>query len=197
MNLIDRAKNIIITPKTEWPAIITEEPNASQIMTRYVFPLALIPTIGEIIGGGIIGNGLMRSFSWGIAMGLVQFFSAFIVVYLTAFVVDALASSFSSEKNIGRALQLVAYSFTPVWIGGILNILPSISWIGSLFGLYGLYIMYLGLPFTMKTPRDKVAIYLTISVIVMIIIYLIIAAILTAVFLAVFGLSILGMRSFG
>ncbi len=196
MNLLDRAKNIIVAPKSEWAAILAEEPNTSQIMTGYVLPLALIPAIADIIGWGVFGSGFIKSFSWGIAMGLVQFISAFIVVYLTAFIVNALAPSFSSEKNMGRAVQLVAYSYTPAWVGGILYIIPIIGWLGSLFGLYGIYLMYLGLPFTMKTPQDKAAIYLVISIIVLLIIYLIIGAILSAILLSIFGLSMMGMKSF-
>ncbi len=197
MNLVDRAKNIIVSPKTEWPAISAEEPNTSQVMIGYVLPMALLPAIAEIIGRGVIGTGMIRSFSWGIAMGLVQFVSAFIVVYLTAIVINALAGSFSSEKNMGRAIQLVAYSYTPAWVGGILNIIPAIGWIGGLFGLYGIYLMYLGLPHMMKTPQDKSVTYLIVSIVVLIIIYLIIAAILTAIFISIFGISLLGLRSMG
>ena len=196
MNLVERAKNIIVSPKTEWQTISAEEPNTSQIMTGYVLPLALIPAIADIIGWGIIGSGFIKSFTWGIAMGLVQFISAFVVVYITAFVVNALAPSFSSEKSIGKAIQLVAYSYTPFWVGGVLFIIPIIGWIGTLFGLYGIYLMYLGLPHTMKTPQDKVAIYLIISIIVLLIVYLIIGAILSAIILSIFGLSMMGMKSF-
>ena len=49
MNLIDRAKNIIISPKTEWDVVANEEPNIQQIITGYVFPLAIIPAIALLI----------------------------------------------------------------------------------------------------------------------------------------------------
>ncbi len=197
MNLVERAKNIITSPKTEWATIASEEPNIQQIMLGYVLPLALIPTIASIIGWGVLGTGLIRSFSWGIAMGLVQFFSAFLTVYLTALVINGLATSFSSEKNMGKAIQLVAFSYTPAWIGGIFNIFPFLSWLGALIGLYGLYLMYLGLPHTMKTPSDKTVIYLVISIVVLIVVYLIIGAILSAIFLSIFGLSMMGMGAIG
>ncbi len=197
MNLVERAKNIILSPKTEWSAIASEEPNIREIMTGYVLPLALIPAIASIIGWGVLGSGLIRSFSWGIAMGLVQFVSAFLTVYLTALVINGLSTNFSSEKNMGKAIQLVAYSFTPAWVGGILNIIPFLSWLGSLFGLYGLYLMYLGLPHTMKTPSDKTVIYLIVSIVVLIVVYFIIGAILSAIFLSIFGLSMMGMRAVG
>ena len=80
MNLVERAKNIIITPKTEWDAVAAEEPNIQQILLGYVLPLALIPTIATIIGWGVIGIFGFRSFTYGIAMGLVQLINAFLSV---------------------------------------------------------------------------------------------------------------------
>ncbi len=191
MNLVERAKNIIVTPKTEWDAVSAEEPNIQQILLGYVLPLALIPTIAVIIGWGLIGIFGFTSVTYGIAMGLVQLITAFLSVLLTAFVIDLLAPSFGSQKNMGRAMQLVAYSMTPVWIAGILNILPSIGWLAGLIGLYGLYLMYLGLAPIMKTPEDKKIGYLIVSIIILIVVYFVIIAILTAIFMAIFGLSIL------
>jgi len=193
MNLVERAKNIITTPKTEWAVVASEEPNIQQILMGYVLPLALIPAIASVIGWGILGTTLIKSFTWGIAMGLVQFISAFITVYLAALVINLLAPSFSSEKNMGRAIQLVAYSFTPFWVGGILDIFPLLNWLGVLFGLYGLYLMYVGLPFTMKTPQDKNIIYLIVSIIVLIIAYWLIVLILSSILLTIFGLSFMSM----
>ena len=195
MNLVDRAKNIIVTPKTEWDAVSAEEPNIQQILFAYVLPLALIPTIAVIIGWGMIGIFGFTSFTYGIAMGLVQLINAFLSVLVAGFVIDMLAPSFGSQKNMGRAVQLVAYSMTPVWIAGILNILPTIGWLGGLIGLYGLYIMYLGLAPLMKTPEDKKVGYLVVSIIILIVVYFVVAAILTAIFMAIFGLSLLSAMS--
>ena len=99
MSLIDRAKNILLSPKTEWEAVANEEPNVQQILVSYVLPLALIPTVAVIIGWGVIGVWGFTSFNYGIAVGLVQLLNAFIGVLLTAFVIDALAPSFGSQKN--------------------------------------------------------------------------------------------------
>ena len=190
MGIIDRAKNIILTPKTEWPVIAGEEPNVSQVMTAYVLPLALIPAIASIIGYGIVGL-VVTSFRWGIAMGLVQFITALVGVYVTAFVIDFLAPNFGSQKNIGRAVQLVAYAFTPVWVAGIFYVIPALGILVLLAGLYGLYLIYLGLPALMKTPQDKTVPYLVVSIIVVILAYWVISMILTVVFLGIFGLSAL------
>lgn len=193
MSLVDRAKNIILTPKTEWPVIAGETPNIGQIMIGYVLPLALLPTIGSILGYGLIGQGPLSSFTWGIAMGLIGFIGAIVGVYISAFVVDFLAPNFGSEKNLGRATQLVAYSYTPAWVAGILNIIPFLGILVLLASLYGLYLIYLGLPHMMKTPQDKVVVYLVVTIIVVIIVSVILTAILTPIMFGIFGLSALSL----
>lgn len=192
MNLVERAKNMIVTPKTEWNAVASEEPNIQQILIGYVLPLALIPTIAAIIGWGTIGILGFTSFTYGIAMGLVQLINAFLSVLIAGFVIDALAGSFGSTKNMGRAVQLVAYSMTPVWVFGILNIIPAIGWLSFLLGLYSLFLVYLGLTPLMKTPEDKKAVYLIVSIVILIAVYWIISIILTSILLAIFGLSLFG-----
>jgi len=192
MSLVDRAKNIIMTPKTEWPVIAAEEPNATAILTGYVIPLALIPSIASLIGYGVIGSGFMHSFTWGIAYAVISFVSSVLGVYVTAYVVDFLAPNFGSQKNFGRAMQVVAYSYTPAWVAGVLNIVPALGIIASLASIYGLYLMYLGLPHTMKTPQDKVVVYLVVTAVILIVVFMILGMILSGIMFAVLGLSVLG-----
>ncbi len=192
MNLVDRVKNIIMTPKTEWPVIAAEDANPTAILTGYVVPLAAVPAVATIIGTGLIGGPFGASLSFGIGSGVVSFIVAVVGVYLTALVMDFLAPNFGSQKNFGRALQTVAYSYTPAWVGGVLGILPAIAWLGMLAGLYGLYLMYLGLPHTMKTPEDKTIIYMVVIIIVLVVIYAILAAIFTGILVALFGFGAMG-----
>jgi len=193
MTIVDRAKNIMMTPKTEWPAIAGEEPVVGQIVSGYVIPLALIPAVASIIGYGLVGRGMYTSFTMGIAMAIVSFVAAVAGVYLTAFVVDYLAPNFGSQKNFGRSMQLVAYSYTPAWVAGILTIVPVLGVLVLIGSIYGLYLMYLGFPHTMKTPQDKVVAYMVVSIIVLLVIYFLLTAVLTMIVFGIFGLSAMSM----
>lgn len=197
MSLIDRAKNIILTPKTEWDAIGAEEATLGKVITTYIIPLALIPAIAGFIGYGLIGYsvpffGKVSGISWGINHAIINFVSPIIGCIITAFVVDMLAPSFGSEKNMGRSAQLVAYSYTPALIGGALNILPMLGVLGALFGLYGIYLMYLGMPKMMKTPEDKVVVYMLVSILILIVVSVIMTFILGILMASVLGLGGLG-----
>ena len=185
-NLIDRVKNILIKPKLEWSVVFSEQPHTTKILFGYVIILALIPTIAAIIGYGLVGNIIMGNtfYSWPTAFetGIIQFLSAIIVVFLTAWIVDLLAPSFESEKNFGRSFQLVAYSFTPGWIAGIILLFPSLSIVMTLAMLYSIYLLLTGLPVLKHTPKDKVAGFVVITIICFIIITILIGTILAAIF---------------
>src|SRR5689334_872699 len=128
MNLINRAKNMLFTPKTEWMVVAAETPNPGQIVMGYVVPLALAGAVAAFIGFGLIGLGFLgASTTWGLMYALIILINSILSVYITAFVVDALAPSFGSEKNFGRSMQLVAYGATPTLVAGLFMILPLLA----------------------------------------------------------------------
>jgi hypothetical protein len=200
MALIDRAKNMITTPKTEWAVVAAEEPNQGGMVTGYALPLILLGAVAAFIGYGFIGHSVLgvrfAGVSWGLYQAVMQIIFGLAGVYITSFVVNALAPSFGSQKDAGRAMQLVVYSMTPAWIGGILSIFPPIAWLGMLFGIYSLYLIYLGLPHTMKTPQDKVAIYMIVTIVVLIVVYFIIGAVLAAPLMRLFGVYTVSTLNF-
>jgi hypothetical protein len=149
--------------------------------------------IAAFIGYGLIGFNVfgfrVSGVNWGLYQALTILIGAIVSVYITALVVDMLAPSFGSQKNFNRSVQLVAYSFTPMWIGGILAIFPPIALIGGLFGLYGLYLLYIGLPKLKLTPPDKQIGYFVVTLIVTLVVYFVIAWILQSLFMNILGLS--------
>jgi hypothetical protein len=192
-NLIDRAKNIIVQPAREWDVISMETPNSNQIITGYVLPLAGAAALAAFIGYAFVGINMfgvrVAGIDWGIYQALTILIGAIVSVYLTAVIIEALAPSFQSEKNFNRSLQLVAYSFTPAWLGGLLALIPSLAFIGSLFGLYSLYLLYIGLPKLKKTPADKQTGYFVVSLVVCIVVYMAVAWILSSILMRTFGLT--------
>jgi hypothetical protein len=198
MNLIERAKNIIVTPKTEWDVISKEEPNTQQILFSYVLPLALIPSIAALLGSLIFMQfDFGFALTMGIGMAIVYFIVLFFSILISAFIIDAFASSFGSQKNFGRSLQLVAYSITPAMLLGILNFIPVLGWLLYLAGFgYGIYIMYLGLGPVKLTPEDKKVVYLIVSILVILVLFWILFWILTLIIMgivtAIFGFGVMG-----
>lgn len=190
MNIINRVKNIIVSPQKEWDVIKAETPNIPAIITGYVLPLAGAAAVAAFIGYSFMASRYaIGGTSWGLYYAVYALVSAIVSVFISSFVIDLLAPSFGSEKNMGRSVQLVAYSYTPGWIGGLLAIVPVLGIIGALFGLYGFYLLYLGMPKLKNTPEDKHIGYFVVSIITMIVVYFLIGWILAAIFMPIFGLS--------
>ena len=112
MGLVDRAKNICLTPKTEWPVIAGETSSTGSLMTGYVAPLAVIGPIAAFIGGSIIGHTLPFVGTWrtpimmGVGVAIFMFVMAFVGVFILSLIINALAPSFGGEKNPQQALKV-------------------------------------------------------------------------------------------
>ena len=181
MNIVDRVKNILIDPKKEWQVINTETTPTPTLITTYLLPLALLAAVASFIGYGFIYGG--GSVKYGLIYALIALVQIVLAVYINAFVTDALAPSFASEKNMIKSAQLVVYAATPGYIGSLLNIIPAIGWLGSLAGgIYSIYLLYIGIPVLKKTPEDKVPIYLIVIILVLIVIYWLISYIILRIF---------------
>lgn len=196
MNLVERAKNILITPKTEWAVIKNEESSSADLFTKYAMILVLIPVIATFIGQSIIGisMGPFGSFKIPVSNGLIYAITYYILslagVYLIAFIIDALAPSFGSTKNMSASLKVAVYSYTAAWVAGIFGIIPILGILGIL-GLYSLYLMYLGLQIVKDTPQDKLIGYLIVVIIIAIVVYFVIGMIVAAVALPSLGIDMM------
>jgi hypothetical protein len=115
MEIINRVKNILVSPKTEWAAIDAENAPHAKVFMTYVVPLAAIPAIAAFIGYGLIGYSVLgihvHSVSWGIRQAIMQYVLMLGGTYLTAFIINMLADSFGAKKDFDRAFSLVA---TPI-----------------------------------------------------------------------------------
>lgn len=197
MNIVERAKNIIVSPKLEWEKIDTENTDMKTVIMSYVLPLAVLSAICAFIGYAFIGVDVgffrMKGMNWGIYQAIVVFLGAIISVLVSTYVVDMLAPSFASEKNLNKSAQLVGFSYTPALIGGFLSIFPALGIIGSLFGLYGIYLWYLGLGPLKNTPEDKKVVYMVVSILVLIVVSFVIGTILNRILMPAFGLTMPGI----
>ena len=99
MNLVDRVKNILITPKTEWPVIAAESTDAKSLYMNYIMILAAIPAIAGIVGSLLLGFAGMA-----VGYAVVQYILALVMVFVVALIVDALAPTFGGEKNFIQSL---------------------------------------------------------------------------------------------
>ncbi len=179
MSIVERAKKILLEPKKEWEIISQETTSPSELYKGYIMPLAAIGPVASIIGMSIVGMSMPMAGTFrlpltnSIGSAVVQYVLSLVGVYVLALIVDFLAPNFSGEKNSSQALKLATYSYTAGWLAGIFAIIPSLGFL-MILGLYGLYLIYTGIPVLMKAPRERALGYTATVVIAAIIIAVII-----------------------
>lgn len=177
MNLVERAKNIILAPAKEWDVIKGESLTIAEMFTKYAMILAAIPAVAGFIGYVVIGMsfGGFGTFRWPIGTALVWAVLSYVLslagVFLLAFIIDALAPTFGCQKNMVGAVKIAVFSYTPAWIAGVLGIIPALSVLMIIASIYSLYLMYLGLQKIKEPAKDKLMPYFVAAIVAMVVIY--------------------------
>lgn len=174
--LVARAKAILLTPKSEWPVAAAESTTVADLYKGYIIPLLVIPAIFGFLKMSVIGTTVMfaGTVRVGIGAGLgtmvLTYALSLVMVFLMALIVNALAPTFGGQKNTVQALKAVAYSYTAGWVASIAQILPAIGMLVVIAGaIYSIYLLYLGLPHTMKCPPEKAGGYTAVVIVVAIV----------------------------
>ena len=165
MALVQRVQNICLKPKQEWEVIAGETSSTADLLKNYALPLAAIGAVAGFIGLSFIGMSVPFLGTYRVPMvtGLVSAAVGLAIqlasVFVLGLIIDALAPKFGGEKNSAQALKVAVYSFTPGWAVSVVRILPSLGILAGLASLYGIYVLYLGLPRLMKSPQEKAVTY--------------------------------------
>ena len=194
--LVARIKNMLLSPSTEWRIIATEPSSPSALYLGYVAPLVAIGVVATFIGQSVMGLPFVGRIGVGAAAAhaIIAYALSFLGVFLIALIVDLLAPSFGGARDSRAALKVTIYSFTPGWLAAIFNLIPVLGVLAIIGALYGLYLLYLGLPVLMRCPAEKSVGYTVATVICAIVIWIVIAALTTR---AVGGLGLVASSAMG
>ncbi|QOY62043.1 YIP1 family protein [Lysobacter sp. H21R4] len=185
--LISRVKSILFDPRRTWPLIGEEPATVAGLYTRYIMILAALPAIftfvkTSLIGYSMFGATMRTGIVAGLLGALLTYALSLVMVYVVALIINALAPSFRGQKNQVQALKVIAYAYTAAWVAGIAVIIP---WLGGIIGLaggiYSIYLLYLGLPHTMKNPPEKSLAYTIVIVVITLVLSLLIGAVVAGV----------------
>jgi hypothetical protein len=184
--LVARVQGILLRPKSEWEVIDREPATTRGLFAGYVCILAAIPAVCALIGGQIFGYGFLfvhvhPTLLNSIVGAVISYLLGLATTFVLAFIIDALAPSFGGEKVQIQAMKVAAYSGTAGWVAGVFSLVPALAFIGALCGLYGLYLLYTGLPRVMKSPPEKTLGYTIVTIICAIVLYLVVAAVMGVV----------------
>ena len=182
MNLIERAKSILLQPKEAWATIDTETTDTATLFTRYAMILAAIPAVCGFIGMSLIGFGgfgvtIRVPFVSGLVNMVVSYGLSLVGLLVLGFIIDALAPTFGGQKNAIQAQKVAVYASTAALLGGIFSLLPSLAMLGLLAAAYSIYLLYTGLPVLMRSAPEKSVGYTVVVIIAAIVMGVVVGAV--------------------
>jgi len=114
-----------------------------------------------------------------LTMGIITAVQYFLTIvggaYVAAAVINALSDQFGVSKNFDHSFSLVVFSYTPLCIAGILYIWAPIAWLIPYLGLYGIYLLYLGVNPVIKPAAEKQTGYLIMAILITLLAYVIVS----------------------
>lgn len=157
--LIARARDILIRPRAEWQRVASEEP--APLIGSYVVPLALL---GAVVGfaASVIYAGAFEVSAALVSKAvsaLLYFVFVILGVLVAAWLINMLAPRFGAEANSGRAMQLAAYSATPILIGALFAVAPPVAGVVMAAGvIYAFILLAMGVQTLMplRAPDNDV-----------------------------------------
>jgi len=164
MNVVERAKKLLLTPSAEWEVIKGETPTVVDLFTRYVMILAAIPAVASFLGWSVLGYSIDGTtyrvpLAAGLANAVITYVLALASVYAMALVIDFVAPHFQGERDFMQALKIAAYFPTSWWIAGFFSLMPALAILSVVGGLHSLWVLYTGLGPLMQIPEDRRANY--------------------------------------
>jgi len=157
-DIAERAKRIILSPKTEWAAIEAEPVTAVDLYRNYIIYLAAVPSVANFLGNWLFGHSrgdsvVHYTFFGGLMRAALQYGLALPLLYGVALAISRLAPSFEGKSDDLRALKLVAYSYTPIWLAEVFGLVPGLRWLDVL-GVYAVYLFYIGVSRMMRSKEE-------------------------------------------
>lgn len=186
MNLVDRVKNLLLSPAKEWEVIKSESWSVSDLFTKYAIILAAIPVVAGFLGYSLFGisfgfGTIKLPFGTSLTWAVLTYVLSLAGIFVLGFIIDALAPSFGSTKDMPASLKVAVFSSTPGWVVGILNIIPSLSILAAIASIYGLVLLYMGLERVKSVPKDKMVGYFVVVLIAAVLVFILIGIIVRGI----------------
>lgn len=182
--VIQRVRSLLVSPRAEWPVIAAEPATIADLYRDYIMIMAAIPPVCQFIKTSILGYAWhgFRVYRVGIGPGLtsavLEYIVTLLAVYLLAVIIESLAPNFAGQPDRVQALKAAGYSYTAAWVAGFAQILPGLYGLFALAGvIYSIFLLYLGLPSTMKVLPERAAGYTAVTAIIALVLGWIVAVI--------------------
>jgi hypothetical protein len=154
-------------PHTEWHTIDEGHDSFRNSLT-HILVVALIPSVCAYysavhIGWSIgVGDPITLTAESAFMLSIAMYIALIAGVFALAYLAHWMGHTFGSDPSYTTALELAAYTSTPLFMVGFSAFFPHL-WFVMIIGLIGLsysiYLLYVGVPILMHIPKEQGFIY--------------------------------------
>jgi hypothetical protein len=155
---------ILFNPSEEWKKIRDVECTIGKCYCGYVFIMAAIAPISGYFGTTMFGweigarEAVKLSPDSALMIAIAYYLVMLVGVFSMGLMIHWMSRTYNVEQNLSRSIRLAAYTATPLFLVGIIELLP-ILWLNFVFGLPALALsvrlLYTGLPIMMEIDEDR------------------------------------------
>ncbi|QIR14158.1 Yip1 family protein [Shewanella aestuarii] len=165
--ILNHLMGLYTHPKQEWQTIEKNHESLKSSLS-HVLLIALIPAVCAYFATAHIGwhpgagDPLFLTSQSAMFMSVGMYFGLIGGVLALAYLAYWMGKTFDANPTYTQALELAAYTATPLFMVGISALYP-VLWFMMVVGLVGLaysvYLLYAGVPIIMNIPEEKGFIY--------------------------------------
>jgi Yip1 domain len=198
VSIAERVKGILLHPRGTWATIDAEQTTTAALYLHYIAPLAGLAALAKLIGVVFVGFPVIARPPFWIVLAYAALYFVFelLAVDVIAFVIDWLGPRLGCPECEGvprhiQALKVATYARTPIWIAGLVAIIPALQVIALIVGgIYAVYLLWLGLPELMKAPKHRIPVYALVTIVAAAGLYGLIRILVDAILAMVIGFGV-------
>jgi hypothetical protein len=155
---------ILFSPAEEWKKIRKEDCTVGKCFCGYVFIMALIPPVSGYFGTTMFGweigarEAVKLSSDSALIIAITYYLVMLVGVFCMGLMIHWMAKTYNAEQDLSRGIRLAAYTATPLFLVGFVQLLP-ILWLNFIIGLpalaYSVKLLYSGVPIMMEIEDER------------------------------------------
>ena len=155
---------ILFNPSEEWKKILDVECTIGKCYCGYVFLMAAIAPISGYFGTTMFGweigarEAVKLSPDSALMIAIAYYLVTLVGVFSMGLMIHWMGKTYDAEQDLSRCIRLAAYTATPLFLIGIVQLFPII-WLNFIIGLpalaYTVKLLYTGLPIMMEIDENR------------------------------------------
>jgi hypothetical protein len=165
------AVRLVFQPAEGWEAIARAPLGARDLILGIALPLSLLPAVGTLVGMTVMApalgpaHGYLLGGDRAMPAVLTTLVASMATVFVLAGVFVALAPMYRSRRDYLAALNVAVLGAAPLWLAGILLVLPALALVSLVAFCHSAYLYYVGAGEVLRVEADSRADFVGISMV--------------------------------